>query len=125
MLKKINKYYKKMCIYSELNRRPIYNIKRTINELVMLSNRTHRLQEIYYYVTSVKLIKSIVPYWEEYSGSKVSPVKSYVKGVSPSTAVTQYYLWDTTTDYGKARIRLVNWLIETLSEYVAHTKREY
>lgn len=83
----------------------------------------------YYYV-----IKDLFEFWPHYSGNKSHPVPaSLVKSEAKKTNRHTANLYDTAEDkygalkqtkYSNARMALLNWLINTLTNYLAMTNSE-
>lgn len=50
--------------------------------------------------------------WPEYSDWPTFPIPSYREDMCAAQAYRFMPLWDTSNEYGKCRIRCLNWLIE-------------
>lgn len=71
------------------------------------SNRNHKF-----------LLKCLWADWPEYSGCFSYPISVFniAEGLTPQKQFELYLdKWDQSTEYGKARMRLLNWLIERLT----------
>lgn len=119
MFKYIKKQFTKFSINLVLNDTPTGELEDLLVELRYVKVNNIRRHGICYSINHGRsILKRLFPYWPEYSGNETYPIKSYKESFRPNEAYNTLALWDTTTEYGQARVRLLNWLIKVISKYL-------
>ena len=93
------------------------NILHSVEGYICISNSMVRM---------IKIFKATMSFWHEYSGNSAYPIKSYTAGLTEATEyyTSKYdgYMYNPHHPYGQARLRLLDFLIESFTKMLEADK---